>query len=230
MHRRGLRRNQRVVKGVVLLLGHGAVDVVVLAPPIAGGAEGPVHVHGFQGDDGRGGVVEGEPLLPGEGGDRLREGVAGEGAGGDDGRPLRQGGDLSLHDRAERVAAQGRGHAGAELLPVHGHGAARRHARGLRAVHDERAHAPHLLLEQADRVLEPVRPQGVGADQLRKAGHVVRRGELLRLHLVQRDLAPALEELPCGLAARKARPADVDLHPLPPCFSPCSGRSRPFAS
>ena len=53
-----LRRNKRVIKGVVLVPLHGAVYIVRLAPVVPRAHKNPVHIHGIRGDNGRNGVEE----------------------------------------------------------------------------------------------------------------------------------------------------------------------------
>ena len=198
-------------EGVVLLPGHGAVDVVRGAPVIAGGEEGGVHVHALEGDQGGGGVKEVEVMALGEEIlDRLRQGVGGEGTGGHDHVPrLRQGGDLSLHYRDQGVAADFLSDGPGKAVAVHRQGAPRLHPVGVGAGQDQGAQAAQLLLQQAHRVLQLVGAQGVGAHQLRELPAVVGGGHFGGLHLPQLHGDAPLCQLPGGLAPRQAR-ADYD--------------------
>ena len=77
--------------------------------------------------------------------------------------------------------------------------------------HDQRAGAPHLLVQQADGVgLGVVGAERVGADQLGEAVGLVRFGHAHGAHLVQHDGDAATGDLPGGLAAGEAAADDVD--------------------
>ena len=53
-----------------------------------------------------------------------------------------------------------------EALAIDGERGAGRHAARLGGAHHQRAEPPHLLLQQADGVIELVAAEGVAADQL----------------------------------------------------------------
>ena len=128
---RQLRADQRVVEGVVLVLGHRAVEVVVRPPAVTGGAEDLGHVQRFRGDDGRGGVEEVQRLHAGVARDGIAKRRVGQRPGGDDGGTL---GDL-LHEfrRAfyEGVALDRRSDPVREQVAVHRQRAPRGHPGGL---------------------------------------------------------------------------------------------------
>ena len=78
-------------------------------------------------------------------------------------------------------------------------------------LHDQRAGAPHLGVQQADGVrLRVVGAKGIGADELGEVFRLVRRGHGRRPHLVQNDRNAGLGELPGGLRAGEAAADDVD--------------------
>ena len=102
------------------------------------------------------------------------------------------------------------GHLGREAIAVDGQRRAGRDARRLRRPHDQRAEPAHLLLEEADRVIELVAAERVAAHQFGAAGGLVHRGRLLRPHLVQDDADAARGDLPRRFAAGQPRPDDLD--------------------
>ena len=67
---------------------------------------------------------------------------------------------------------------------------------------------PKLLFQKPDGVFQPVAPQRVGADQLRKIRTVVGWGHFIRLHFIEPDPEAPLCQLPRRLAARKTRADD----------------------
>ena len=152
------------------LLVQGAVDVVRGALVVPGGKPGAVHVDALKGHQGGGGVkkVEGRPL-PKEGRELLRQGVAGEGASGNDHLPfcgeLRH---LPLHHLDARMGADGLCNVLGEGVAVHRQGPASLHTGGVRRLQDQAPQAAQFLLQKAHCVLQPCPPQGVGAHQLRK--------------------------------------------------------------
>ena len=74
----------------------------------------------------------------------------------------------------------------------------------------ERAEPPHLLLQQADGVIELVAAKRVGADQLGETIGLVHGGRTHRPHLVQHDAHAERGRLPGGLGAREPAADDVD--------------------
>lgn len=58
-----------------------------------------------------------------------------------------------------------------------------------------------LLFQQSHRIFQPVPPQGVGADQLRKVRAVMGRRHFFRLHLHETDGNLPLGQLPGRFAA-----------------------------
>ena len=90
-----------------------------------------------------------------------------------------------------------------EGFAVHGERAAGRKLMALRRLHDERARAAHLLVEQADGVgFGVVGAEGVRADQLGASPGLVRLGHALGPHLVQDHARAGLRRLPRRLGAR----------------------------
>ena len=145
-----LRFYQLLRESVVLLLVHGAVEVVplfpVLVPPaVAGGGEAVLHVQALPGDDG-GRRVEKAQAAPAQLLYLLGQRLAGEGAGGHHHRALGDVRDLLPHHGDAWLSLDGLGGQAGELLPVHGQGAPGGHGGLLRAGHQQGAKAAHLLL------------------------------------------------------------------------------------
>ena len=73
-----LRGNKRVIKRVILVPLHGAVDIVGFSAVVPRAHKNPVHIHGIRGDNGRNGVEERKSsaeFLP----QAFRKSVGGEG-------------------------------------------------------------------------------------------------------------------------------------------------------
>ena len=206
VHRRLLRRVERVDKGKVFILIHCAVDIICIAPVVPGREPRLVHVDGREGHERRGGVKEAHILLPAEIAlDRSAHRVGGQGTGRNDDRACRDLGFLRLHDGDVGVRLDFFRHHAGKAVAVDGQCAARLDAVCLRAGQDQAVQPPQLFFQKADGVFQPVAAQGVGADKLRKVRAVVRRRHFVRLHLGQRHMNAALGQLPRGLAARKTR-------------------------
>ena len=210
---------QGVDEGAVFVLLEGAVDVVLAGAAGAGLVVARLEprlgqVHALQIDDGSDGVEEGQRFLAGKATDCLGQWRRSEGAGGDDNAVPRlrgQAGDLAAFHGDERVSGDRLGHRASEAVAVHRQRAARRHLVRVGATQDQRTAAPHLLVQQPDRVvLRVVRPEGVGADQLGELVGAVRLGRADRPHLVQHDGNAALDELPRGFGPGEAAADDVN--------------------
>ena len=209
-------------EALIALLIEGTVDVVGIAAAIAGGKEHLFHIDAGGLNDRGGGIEEAEILGGDQPADGLRESLGGEGAGGEDHLAVRDLSDLPLDDGDQRVAADPLGDQVGKADPVHRQRPAGGDGRSLGAGDAEGAQALHLRLEQAGSGFQPLGLEGVGADELGKAGRVVGRGELLRLHLPKdhRDAVPG--QGPGGLAAGKSGADDGDrgpVHSLPTSLS-----------
>ena len=193
-------------KGGVFLARHGTVDIVRAAAVVARGIPRAGHIHGFQRHERRGGIEKVQIIGVAEiGADRLAHGVRGERPRGDDDRAFRYARDLAGNDADIGVLAELLRHHGRKAVAVDRETAARLDTRCVRAGEDQTVQPAQLLLEQADRIFQPVTAQGVGADQLGKVRAVVRRRHFFGLHLIKRHGKAALRELPRGLAARQTR-------------------------
>ena len=101
-------------------------------------------------------------------------------------------------------------HGGGEAVAVDGQRAAGRQLVRVGRAHDQRAGAPHLLVQQADGVVGGiVGAEGVGADQLGEVFGEMRLGAAHRPHLVQHHGHAGRRELPRRFAAREAAADDV---------------------
>ena len=197
-------------ESVVLLFGHGAVDIVRGAPVIPGGKPGAVHVHALKGHQGGGRVKEVEVAVLGVApANGLGQGLGGEGAGGHDHLSLlRDVQHFLLHHSDVGVVFDLLRNRGGEGVAVHRQGAPRLHPVLVGAGHDERVTPAQLLLQQPHRVLQLVGAQGVGAHQLPEVGAVVGGGHFLGLHLVQAHGNAPVGQLPGRLAAGQTGPND----------------------
>jgi len=100
---------------------------------------------------------------------------------------------------------------GREAVAVDRERAAGRQLVRIGRLHDQRAGAAHLLVQQADRIVgRIVGAEGVGAHQLGQALGLVRLGAAHRPHLVQHHGHAGTGELPRCLAARETTAHHVD--------------------
>ncbi len=104
-------------------------------------------------------VEEGELGLAGQSLDCASERLRGEGAGRNDhALPFggRQPADLLARDRDRRMRFERARHLGGEAFAVDGERAACRQLVSVAGLHDQRAGAAHLLMQQADGVRRPL--------------------------------------------------------------------------
>ena len=171
----------------------GRLGLVALpeAPVPARGAEDLRSIDALGEDDRADGVVEVEVIAADEAGQIRGEAVRRERSGGDDGRHAGRGDgrDLAAMHRDARMRGDRVGHHRGEAIAIDGQRRARGHARGVRRAHHERAEPPHLLLEEADGVVEFVAAEGVAADQLGEPVALVNGRRPNRPHLVELDVA-----------------------------------------
>ena len=147
-------------------------------------------------DDGRDGVEEGERVLARERVDRRAERRRGQWAGRDDhGGPIRrrQAFEFAALHADIRMRRQLFRDLRREGFAVYRERAACGKLMALRRLHDERARAAHLLVQQADGVrLAVVGAEGVRADELGAVAGLVRLGQAPGPHLVQDHAGAAL--------------------------------------
>jgi hypothetical protein len=209
-----LRRHQGLVKAAVLLLGHGAVEVVG-ALVVAPGAEALGEVNALVEDDGAGGVVVGEEVVAKAPFQGFGQGLRGEGPRGQNREALGDLPDLLPHHLEEGVGLKPLGDEPGEDLPVHGQGPTGGHPGHLRRLHDQASRKAHLRLKEALGVGLPLPAQGVGADDLGEEVGGVGRGHALRAHLKKPHRHAHAKKGPGGLAPREAPAHHVHpFHPL----------------
>jgi hypothetical protein len=113
----------------------------------------------------------------------------------------------------ERDLGEG-GHGFGDLLgeepAVHGQGAARGHAHLVGHADDQRAHPPHLLLEEPGRLVERVAAQAVRAHELGQVARLVHGRLAHGPHLEEIDGHAAARELPGRLAPGQPTADDGD--------------------
>ena len=199
-----LGRRQRGVESFVLRLVEGAVQIVGLAPVVAGRGKDFFVVEALRRHDGCHGIVEMQALVAGQPADLVGQCAVGQGAGGHkNGRafvdvlhPLPVDGDIftGFHHA---------GHFGAEGVAVHGQRTAGSHTGHLGGVQQLAAHAAHLFFQQAGRRVQPFGFQAVGTDQLRKAFALMCGRKVDRLLLVQVHLHAFACQPERRFAARK---------------------------
>jgi hypothetical protein len=203
---------QPLVERQVLLLVHRAVDVVLaaLVPPRGH----PAHIHvdavvvhdrAIASKNARLSLPVARPMLS-------ASDAAVSGPGGDDGQPgVGQRVHLFARDLEAGEGSQLTLHLGRKHLAVHRHRRSGGHPRNFARAHHQRVQPPHLVVQQADRVvLVVVRAEAVRADQLgQPVGLVRRRRATTPAHFRQAHADAAPGELPGGLAAGESAADDV---------------------
>ena len=184
---------------MVFLFVHGAVEIIV-SPAIAALTENALHVQGIQGDNRRSDIVKIEGIQPGKGSDFFTQRIAGQWAGGDDHRAIRNIGDFAVFHGDEGMVLQLVGNITGESFPVHRQRTAGGHPGEIGCFHDEGMAQAHFLFQKAHGIGETVRPEGIGAHQFGKQGAVMGRGHFFRLHFNQRYLNALQGQLPGGFA------------------------------
>ena len=119
-------------------------------------------------------------------------------------------GDFLAHDGDQRMRRDRVGDRLREALAIDGQRRARRHAVRVGRAHDQRAEPPHLLLQEADGVIELVAAERVGADELGEPIGLVDRGRPHRPHLVEHHAHAERRRLPGGFGAGEPAADDVD--------------------
>ena len=194
---------QLLPEGQVLLLLHGAVDIVRRPLVVPGREKAAVHVHAVEAHQ-RGRRVEkvqGGILAPQHGEEPVRQSVGGQRPGGHHHLPLRQVRHLAGDHGDQGVTFHPLRHQPGKAVAVHRQSTSGGNGGLVRAADDEAAQLPQLLLQKAHGVFQPRRPQGIRAAQLRKIGGLVGRGHFFRLHLPQGHGNAPLGQLPGALAA-----------------------------
>ena len=195
----------------VLLAGERAIKVIVASLSIARGGKDPVVIDGVGVDDGGGGVVKVEVPLPDQPPDGLREGLGGQGPGGDDDKPARgQFGHLAADQSNPGKPGDFPGDGPGKPDPVDGEGSPGGDPVLVRRPEDQRSVLPHLLLEQSHGVFRGIRPEGVGAYQLGQVLVVMGRRKPPGLHFVQRGGEPRPADLVGRLASGQTAADDVN--------------------
>jgi hypothetical protein len=117
---------------------------------------------------------------------------------------------LFARDPNQPVPANRVGDGLREPLAIDGQRRARGDSRAVSGAHHDRAEAAHLLLQEADGVIEFVTAEGIAADQLRESVGLVDRRPAHRPHFVERHRYAERRSLPCRFAPGQAAADDVN--------------------
>ncbi len=211
--------NQCGDEGLILLLVHGAVDIVLAGAAganlvIAGLEPAHIHIDRIKMDDRRNGVEEGQSVRAGLRLNGLRQRRRGQGAGGNDGRSpfrRRQAGDFFPNNGNQRMGFKPGRDGLRKAFAVDGQRTASRNLMCIGTSHDERTGEAHLGMENADGIgFGIIRAERIGTDQLGKLLGLVGIGAAHRAHFVQYDGHARLRELPCSFRTGKATADDVN--------------------
>jgi len=196
-------------EGIVLLLAHGAVEVIIpITFTISGCAKNRIHINRFGSDDRCDGVVEIE-VGTGQVADGTGQRIAGERTGGnDDDAFFRNFVDLFPDQGDQRMVFDLLRNETGKEFTVHCQCSSGRNPGGISGRHEQGAEPAHLLFEQADGVFQAGAAQRVGTDQFRKGGEGMGLGKALRLHFDQGDRDAEVCRLPGCFTAGKAAADD----------------------
>src|SRR5262245_9916451 len=210
---------ERGNEGFVLALSHGTINVVGARAAGAGLViarltPGDLGIDAVEMHDRRNGIEKSQFALTGELLDGGRQGWRRERTGGDDDAvPLgrRQAGNLGSLDRNQGMAVERPRHRASEVVAIDGERPARGQLVSIAGGHDQGARAPHLLVQQSDRVRASiVGAEGIGADELGQGVGLVGFGHPGRAHFVQDDAHPGAGDLPGSLAAGESAADDMN--------------------
>ena len=213
------RRDQRVEEGIVLGLVHRAVDIgrrvaAGAGLVIAALAPGLRHVDGFEIDDRRNGIEEGQVAFARMRMDRFGQRLRGQRAGRDDHAvPVfrRYPGDFLAHDGHQRMGFQLCGNRLGKALAVDCQRAAGGHLMVRCGGDDQAARAAHFLVQHAHGIGRMVvRAEGIGADQLGQMVRLMGFGALYAPHFMQDHGHARVCGLPGGFGAGHAAADDMD--------------------
>ena len=224
MDRRSLRPDQLLIKGLILLFVHWAVEVsVILALIVPGLGERLGQIYAAVGDNRRRRVKKAQ-RTPAQPRDFLRQSIAGQRTGSHDRRLLGVGQgklrDLPRYHLNVFVTFYFSCDQAGKLIPVHRQSASGGNLGLVGAFHQQRVKAPHFLLQQAGGAFHPARFRRIGANQLRHILTVMSRRIFFRLHFIQGHLGAGIGRLPSGFTSRQAPAYYVNFHPgLPPVHS-----------
>ena len=138
---------QFLPEGVVLLLVHGAVYIIICALIIPGAHPGVFHIHALSRHQRRRRIKEVEvAVLSQQGLQLFRQGVGGQGAGGDNDLPLRDLRHLAGDHGDVGMAADLLRHQPGKAVAVHCQCAAGLHPGGIGALQDQAVQPPQFLL------------------------------------------------------------------------------------
>ena len=148
-------RRQSLPEGFIFFLRKGAVQVIGAALTVTSCPIDLVHIERFDGDNGRCGVVEMEVPFPGQLGDGVGQGVAGQGTAGDNADLVRRElGHFFVANGNQGMSGQFFRHILTKGQAVDGQGPAGGNAVDIGRFHDQRAQAAHFFLQQADGVFD----------------------------------------------------------------------------
>ena len=160
----------------VLFFIERTVEIIIAIPlTVPRSGKHLCHIHGFSGDNRRNGVVEVEAIT-GQVRQGERQGIAGQGTGGDDDDPFGWNGCcFTPLDADQRVGFHFGGNIVREQLAIDRQSAPGGDTRRPGSLHRQRSAAAQFLLEEPHGVIKRNTAQGVGADQFRQAGQLVGR-------------------------------------------------------
>ena len=211
------RGQQRGDKSFVLGFVQGTVDIIPLLRAIhrafvpAALAKGDGHIHTLRRHN-RGHRVVKVEIAPGQLLHIRGQVRAGQGAGGEDCRPVGDGGHLFPAQVDARVAADPFGDLRGEFIPPYGQGAARRQGVFECRTQNQTAQRLHLIFQNAQRPVGQSAAHRIAAHQLGQTVGDVGRGGAHRAHFIEGDGEAPLGQLPGRFGS--GQPATHNCHSL----------------
>ena len=153
----GLGVDQGTIEGLVFLFIHRAVDIIVIAAPVARSQEGLFHIDGFLGDDRGRGIIKVQRTKAVQGRDGPGKCIGCQRSGRDDGILAWKLIDLPFLEAEQRMIFERFGDEVRETFTVDSQRAARGDTRLVRGAHDQRIQPPHFLFQKTGGILQPVR-------------------------------------------------------------------------
>ena len=216
MQRRTLSILQRRMESLISLFVKRTIQIVGLAPAIAGSCKNAVHIQAFCRHNRRRRIVKRQLLPTGKPCNILGQLSLCERSGRHNGNGVRAGfphkaNFFPPNGNSRRVLHQFC-HLLAELGAVHCQRTACRHTAAFCYLQQAVSQKLHFRFQQTGSRIQPVRLQRIGTNQFRKSAVFMRRRKIMRFLLVQLYLKSIFCKVERGLTACEARAQNPNLH------------------
>ena len=199
---RCLRRPERLIKCIVFLFVHGAVQVCRLSLIVAGHPVHDVHIKGFFHHDGRCGIIEVKSFTAAELFYAVRKSAVRQRPGRNNHDPFfRYFPDFFIHKCDPRMAFYLFRHCRRISVTIHRQSTACRDTVGIGTFHDHRPEPAHLFFQKSYRIGKSRRTERIAANQFRTISRMMGRRSDCRTHFRQLHGNPHFRQLPGSLAS-----------------------------